>query len=604
MGRKKIEIKHISSHKERVICFQKRKVGLLKKAAELSILCGTPVSIVFSDLGNTVHTFSSTPEISWKMSKSLLRRLGGCPFYVDYSNSDYPFNKLTMAAKDRMSAFEDSLGAREKSSILKKRSFSDLALEGVLGDREAVCSPGDGDWLTKRLRVDKSEQSSTSIEDAEEMSGNEKIQYFNKKISSYIKKRKMTETELITLKTLKSLIQINRDQRNPIRKVPAEQVLEMISGLKFKQYKFKRLVQDIEGVNKNWLEYILSPSGGLQTQNMDKVFKSLFLKPHRKKLSNNTSGLFSYVVKSNLSQFSLVRNSIFQKLGFSGKILETEGSIKGASVQHSSHLEEAFNPQKQNLKASIIERIIQTGIFCLSLNSACSTEKHVSLRGAEGIEPRNKKLAISTKSSVREPPIIQDKAMIEETISQASDNAVAKRNNQISDQRSFQSLGRPFQAIKKKTNSSSGCQKRNSTQKDHTKGIKATEKAAECSQQEQKKRDQPRPNLPKQQFEGVDDGLDIISESLYSYSSRRLDHSIQMLGDEEGYRSFIGNNLINSPEYPSTKATQFQSPRKSSFESEDLNTSLKPAEKMLDEPQTRWNHFSYAPVEEVVQHIF
>jgi MADS-box transcription factor len=39
MGRKKILIKPISDERLRNITFNKRKAGLLKKAAELSMLC-------------------------------------------------------------------------------------------------------------------------------------------------------------------------------------------------------------------------------------------------------------------------------------------------------------------------------------------------------------------------------------------------------------------------------------------------------------------------------------------------------------------------------------------------------------------------------------
>ena len=43
MGRKKIEIKHIQNKRSRLASFNKRRVGLFKKAYELAILTGTPV---------------------------------------------------------------------------------------------------------------------------------------------------------------------------------------------------------------------------------------------------------------------------------------------------------------------------------------------------------------------------------------------------------------------------------------------------------------------------------------------------------------------------------------------------------------------------------
>ena len=43
MGRRKIEIKHIENQKMRRVTFRKRRIGLLKKAIELSLLTGAKV---------------------------------------------------------------------------------------------------------------------------------------------------------------------------------------------------------------------------------------------------------------------------------------------------------------------------------------------------------------------------------------------------------------------------------------------------------------------------------------------------------------------------------------------------------------------------------
>lgn len=52
MGRGKIEIKKIENANTRQVTFSKRRVGLLKKAKELAILCDAEVAvIVFSSTG-------------------------------------------------------------------------------------------------------------------------------------------------------------------------------------------------------------------------------------------------------------------------------------------------------------------------------------------------------------------------------------------------------------------------------------------------------------------------------------------------------------------------------------------------------------------------
>lgn len=59
MGRKKIEIKAIDNKKNRIDTFHKRKVGLVKKAAELSMLCGIKMLVAFEDLSGGVFKYST-----------------------------------------------------------------------------------------------------------------------------------------------------------------------------------------------------------------------------------------------------------------------------------------------------------------------------------------------------------------------------------------------------------------------------------------------------------------------------------------------------------------------------------------------------------------
>lgn len=64
MGRKKIVIKPITDERLRNITFNKRKAGLLKKAAELSMLCNIQVCLAFTDVyGNLINFFSPNMEI-------------------------------------------------------------------------------------------------------------------------------------------------------------------------------------------------------------------------------------------------------------------------------------------------------------------------------------------------------------------------------------------------------------------------------------------------------------------------------------------------------------------------------------------------------------
>lgn len=66
MGRKKIAIKRIEGDSQRKATFEKRRVGLLKKAMELSILCDCELSVTIKPrasamLRNSYYIYSSDP---------------------------------------------------------------------------------------------------------------------------------------------------------------------------------------------------------------------------------------------------------------------------------------------------------------------------------------------------------------------------------------------------------------------------------------------------------------------------------------------------------------------------------------------------------------
>ncbi|XP_073133654.1 MADS-box transcription factor 23-like [Henckelia pumila] len=62
MGRRKIEIKKIQKKTSLQVTFTKRRTGLFKKAGELSVLCGSDVSIIVRSPANKVYAFG-TPSV-------------------------------------------------------------------------------------------------------------------------------------------------------------------------------------------------------------------------------------------------------------------------------------------------------------------------------------------------------------------------------------------------------------------------------------------------------------------------------------------------------------------------------------------------------------
>ncbi|OLY81984.1 MADS-box transcription factor 1 [Smittium mucronatum] len=59
MGRKKINIKEIENSRQKTVTFARRRNGLIKKAHELSVLCGVKVSLIIFDQKNASHIYTS-----------------------------------------------------------------------------------------------------------------------------------------------------------------------------------------------------------------------------------------------------------------------------------------------------------------------------------------------------------------------------------------------------------------------------------------------------------------------------------------------------------------------------------------------------------------
>ena len=85
MGRNKIQIEAISNERNRIATFMKRKAGLVKKAMELSILCGCEVSLLIFPNQNSVINYSSSPL------EELYKRVSLCESKQILSNTEVNF---------------------------------------------------------------------------------------------------------------------------------------------------------------------------------------------------------------------------------------------------------------------------------------------------------------------------------------------------------------------------------------------------------------------------------------------------------------------------------------------------------------------------------
>jgi hypothetical protein len=61
MGRGKVELKKIENPANRQVTFSKRRMGLLKKANELAILCDAQIGVIIFSGSGKMYEYSSAP---------------------------------------------------------------------------------------------------------------------------------------------------------------------------------------------------------------------------------------------------------------------------------------------------------------------------------------------------------------------------------------------------------------------------------------------------------------------------------------------------------------------------------------------------------------
>ena len=108
--------------------FFRRRGGLMKKACELSKLCGVEVGVVFTDLKGHVHSFKTHEKIHLDASRLLennpMKKRKKKSF--EYSESDYPFmkvSKMTREVKELCVNLENS-PSDSNNQLLRKRSLN------------------------------------------------------------------------------------------------------------------------------------------------------------------------------------------------------------------------------------------------------------------------------------------------------------------------------------------------------------------------------------------------------------------------------------------------------------------------------------------------
>ena len=100
-GKSKIEIKYIQDPKKRGDTFYNRRRGLVKKAHELSVVCGVKISLICTDFEKTCFTFCNDPRLSIDHS-SILGGLAKPISVTRFKEQDYPFKQINQNLKQKL----------------------------------------------------------------------------------------------------------------------------------------------------------------------------------------------------------------------------------------------------------------------------------------------------------------------------------------------------------------------------------------------------------------------------------------------------------------------------------------------------------------------
>lgn len=122
MGRKKIEIKLIENNKSRLATYRARAKNLIKKASELTTLCGINVSILMSDVNDNLHYYSNTNSSKFKIDPRFVNNSRKYSVHC-YNQSHYPFKDF--GSNSTIFKMEKA-HRKEANTFIGKRKWDEL----------------------------------------------------------------------------------------------------------------------------------------------------------------------------------------------------------------------------------------------------------------------------------------------------------------------------------------------------------------------------------------------------------------------------------------------------------------------------------------------
>ena len=167
-GKSKIEVEYIQDDRKRSDTLYKRRKGLVKKAYEISVMCGLKVSLFCTDFGKTCFSFCNDERLELdteKLFKSTCK-----PFWINrFREEDYPFKSVKGEIREKLlfgkkiESSTNGIRNEQKStllencpSLLTKRDFMQKVTKKDSFVTKAQESDQDGeleDRISKKLKI-------------------------------------------------------------------------------------------------------------------------------------------------------------------------------------------------------------------------------------------------------------------------------------------------------------------------------------------------------------------------------------------------------------------------------------------------------------------
>ncbi|TYI86784.1 hypothetical protein E1A91_D04G089900v1 [Gossypium mustelinum] len=136
MGRKKLKIQRLEDLKARQAKYSKRKIGILKKAKELNILCEVDVALLFSSPSGRPTLFVGKNS---KGLSSILKRLSNLSFEEREERRAYTIEMLKKIYENSESEFDPlSLSHDTNADTLKLYKDELLELKHILVEKSKI----------------------------------------------------------------------------------------------------------------------------------------------------------------------------------------------------------------------------------------------------------------------------------------------------------------------------------------------------------------------------------------------------------------------------------------------------------------------------------